>query len=195
MLIITIWHGVLIIMAIKTKIFNHNEMFVSKKQFDEHTLLYNRSINKFNELSNLLNKNIDVNEPNSIYTEYSSIKKALFFALNNIILHEQYFTIISPNKSYIQPKTKNIINKYFDDLETWQTDFFNCAMSCTGWTMLIYEQRTNSYKNIFINSTYSGSLTFSFPIIILDCYEHSYFNDFGTNKADYVKLFLKNISM
>jgi superoxide dismutase, Fe-Mn family len=181
-------------MNIEPKNFKHNSSAISKEQFNQHIALYNNSVSKLNEVSKNLLDTAGRSDANQIYSYYRGLKKGEGYSLNSVILHEEYFNIMTDLDKPMGKKTIEMFNTHFTCIKDWRSDFHACAMACRGFAVLIYDQRTQSFKNILIDAHDVGNIVFSYPIIVLDCYEHSYFTDFGINKDKYITAFIDSIN-
>ena len=167
--------------------------FLSQKQFDEHIKLYKGYVDKVNEITDDLASFQGRSGANATYSQYRGLKKGETYALNGMILHELYFPLLGNKKTHPGPKTKAIFDMQFGGYENWKADFTACGMSARGWAVLIYEQRTCSYRNILMDLHDDGFITGGFPLIILDAYEHAYFMDYGTDKGKYISKFIDSL--
>lgn len=181
-------------MVVKTVPFSYNTNAVSQKQYNEHLELYKGYVNKTNEISSILETSADFKGANSTYSKYRELKKEQTYAMDGIILHEEYFKNMTSQKQSPGRKTIEIINKFYGNLENWKTDFKACATSARGWCLTSYNQRTNTVSSYLQDSHDCGPITMAYPLIVLDMYEHAYFLDYGTKKNIYIEKFLDSIN-
>jgi len=173
--------------------FTWNTGLVSKKAYDDHLTLYHGYIAKTNEITEKLAKEPDLASANSTYSTYRALKRGESFALNGMILHELYFQNLGQGETAIGSHTKQLIEKNYGSTENWKAEFTASALSARGWCIFAYEQRTQTYRNIVMDSHDDGLVCGSYPILVLDMYEHAYFIDYGTDKASYIKKFLDTV--
>ncbi|MCL2416160.1 MAG: Fe-Mn family superoxide dismutase [Defluviitaleaceae bacterium] len=173
--------------------FAHNTNVVSERLYNEHLKLYEGYISKINEIDETLAENPEIAGSNSTYSHYRGLKKGETFALNGVILHEEYFRNMGGGRKEIGAATTRLLNHFFGATDVWVRDFAACAASARGWCCMIYDQRGRVLRNILQDSHDDGVINMSFPIIVLDMYEHAYFMDYGTDKAAYIKNFMENI--
>jgi Fe-Mn family superoxide dismutase len=127
--------------------------------------------------------------------EYSSLKKAYAFEFNGMKLHELYFdnldkTSILDTQS---PFYKKIIED-FGSFEMWKKDFIQTGLSRgIGWVMCFYDAEGKRLLNTWIESHDKGVPIFDNIVLIMDCWEHAYLQDFGISRIDYINTFLKHI--
>lgn len=180
-------------MTITAKNYPYNTNAVSQAQFDEHIKLYHGYVDKINEVTNRLGAEKAPIAANAVYSEYRGLKKGETFALDGVILHEAYFQNMTAETTAPNPKTLEIMNRHFGGTDGWAEDFTNCGKAARGWCVFIYDQRGKSFRNILLDAHDDGMVALAFPLLILDMYEHAYFMDYGKNKDEYIKQFMKSI--
>ena len=180
-------------MEITPKNYPYKTGVVTRKQFDDHMVLYNGYIKKTNEIANTLETNPETTNANAAYSHYRGLKKGQTFALNGVILHELYFENLGSETAPIGKNTQHLLDKHFGGTDKWKADFIATALSARGWCVLAYEQRTAACHNFLFDAHDQGQITLAYPLIILDMYEHAYFLDYGTDKAAYINRFISQI--
>lgn len=180
-------------MEINAKHFEHSTMAVSSEQFADHLKLYNGYITKVNQITGELEKDPDTKDANATYSRYRCLKKGETFSLDGVILHELYFQNMCDSQKVPSVKTTEMLNQYFGGYEKWRADFTACCESARGWCVLVYEQRTNTYRNLLQDAHDDGVVCMAYPLLVMDMYEHAYFLDYGTNKDEYIKNFLTSV--
>ncbi len=175
--------------------FSYQTTVVTKKQFDDHITLYNGYVDKTNEITKLLAANPEYSSANATYGHYRGLKKGESYAVDGVILHELYFQNLTSNTHANAPgkKMRHLLDRYWGSVDKWKEDFTACAKSARGWSLLVYEQRTDACRNILLDTHDEGNIATAYPLISLDMYEHAYFLDFGTDKAGYIKRFIDSI--
>jgi len=124
---------------------------------------------------------------------YRGWKKTETYSVSGIILHELYFQNLGNNSVPPEDKFLQLTQKYFGGFDAWRQDFTACATAARGWCILVYEQRTATFRNILLDLHDEGNIATSYPILVLDMYEHAYFLDYATDKAAYIKRFLDSV--
>jgi len=183
-------------MDITAVTFDYKTDVVSQKQFDEHMKLYKGYVDKTNEISHKLVEQPDLANANAVYSSYRALKTGESFALDGVILHELYFqnmVVESDSLGKIGQNTLKAMNKYWGSVNNWMAAFVATALSARGWCMCVYEQRTQTCRNLATDSHDDGLVCGAYPLIVLDMYEHAYFIDYGTNKASYIHRFLERL--
>jgi len=181
-------------MEINAMPFTHKTSVISQKQFDDHITLYHGYVDKTNEISKKLATDPQYDTANATASHYRGWKLGETYAIDGVILHELYFQNLGNEGGSPGPKTKALMDKYFGGFEKWKEDFIACGKAARGWSILVYEQRTKTCRNILLDSHNDGQIATAFPIIVMDMYEHAYFLDYGTDKATYVNRFIAQIA-
>lgn len=168
---------------------------VSKKLFDNHIKLYQGYVSKINEISPKLKSasHAELAAANATYSSYRCLKRGESFSLDGVILHELYFQNLNKEPAPAGPRTRHLIDQHFGSFDAWSAAFTASANSARGWCILAFEQRTNTCRNIVLDSHDDGLVCGSYPLIILDMYEHAYMIDYGTDKGKYIQNFIANI--
>ena len=178
---------------ITPKTFTYNTGVVTRKQFEDHLTLYHGYIDKTNEITQVLATQPEYDTANAVASHYRGWKKSEPFAINGVILHELYFQNLGHETIPIGTKMQRIMDQYFGGTEKWRDDFTACAKAARGWTILVFEQRTGTCRNILLDAHDDGQIATAYPILLLDMYEHAYFLDYGTDKAAYINRFISQI--
>ncbi len=181
-------------MVIKAIDFDYNTTAVSKEQYDLHLKLYKGYIDKVNVITNGLKTKGSPELSNSVYSKYRGLKKGETFSIDAVILHELYFQNMSNSGMQVGKNTNEIFSHFDGNYFGWINDFKACAKSARGWCVFCYEQRTESFRNILQDSHDDGVIIGSYPLIVLDMYEHAYFLDYGVNKEQYIQNFISAIN-
>ena len=181
-------------MAIEKMNFEHtNEItVVNKPQFDAHIRLYEGYVNKINEIDKDLSEDPQISQANATYSKYRGLKRGETFAMNGVILHELYFQNMGGTQNEPDEATMNRIGNAFGDFEHWKEDFIATAKASRGWAVLVFDQRSRGLRNASLDLHDYGNITLSFPILVLDVYEHAYFLQYADNKNAYINNFMYN---
>lgn len=175
--------------------YNDNIVVVNRTQYMEHYKLYEGYIKKYNEIQAIMESgNAKPEESNSIYSKFRCLKRGQSFSLDAIILHELYFSNIGGAENVMSEYLESLLKKEFGRAEVWYEDFVATAKASRGWAILAFDQRTKSLINISLDSHDEGVIVYSFPILVLDVYEHAYFMQYGTDKVSYIYNFMNNIN-
>jgi Fe-Mn family superoxide dismutase len=167
---------------------------LSKKQLQQHYVLYTRYVNKINEI----NKNLDsINKDtvNAAHSEYRSLKIDRAFSNNGVILHELYFENLCSKKINSSDCFIKKIEKDFGSFENYLADLTASMKSVrNGWVITAYNPLKDKIKNETIEF-HDLYLPINIkPLVVADVWEHSYMIDYGIEKDNYIKVFLNNIN-
>lgn len=180
-------------MDITTIPFQHQTDVVSKKLFDAHLGLYKGYVDKTNEITLKLAASSDLGAANSTYSAYRGLKRGESFALDGVILHELYFQNLINENAPLGKRTNSLLDRYWGGYDAWKEAFSASAKTARGWCILAYEQRTQSCRNIVLDSHDDGLVCGAYPLLVLDMYEHAYMTDYGTDKASYIDRFIAHV--
>ena len=191
---INLLHRKVVDKMIKAIPFQNKSDFLSDKLFKNHCKLYEGYVDKVNSIEKELLSHAERKDANATYSKYRGLKKGETYATNGVILHELYFQNIGKTCEEPLSETKKVFEKFFDSTSAYFEDLKACGKSARGWAILVYEQRTKSFKNILLDLHDYGVITMAYPILILDMYEHAYTTDYGIDKETYINNFIKDIN-
>lgn len=168
---------------------------ISKKTIDAHLKLYQGYINKYNEINEKLMALDDEQyaKANQVYSAVRELKVELSFAWGGIINHEIYFQHLGGSGDKPQGKLAKQIDKDFGSYDDYIKDMLATGMSARGWAWTAWNEKEKKLFNYLGDSQNTYALWFAKPIVALDVYEHAYFMDYGTNRADYINAFFSNL--
>lgn len=165
----------------------------SDQLLKQHFELYQGYVNQTNILDTLLTNLLEAPEMSA--AEYSALKKAYAFEYNGMKLHELYFDNLDKSGAIdtASPLYQKIIQS-FGSFELWQKDFVQTGLSRgIGWVMCFYDQTTQKLINTWIESHDKGVPIYDDIILIMDCWEHAYLQDYGIKRKDYIQAFMNHI--
>lgn len=167
---------------------------VNQKQYEEHLKLYDGYVKKINEIDEQLKQDPDYANANATYSRFRALKRGETFALDGVILHELYFENMGGTMAEPEILTLRSLADSFPSFDDWKEDFIATGKASRGWAILVWEQRSRRFRNISLDAHDVGNVALSFPILVMDVYEHAYFMQYGTDKAKYIENFMKNIN-
>lgn len=179
----------------KPEVFNFNSVKgISQRQLNEHYKLYVGYVNILNQIWNTDYTPQNYTDSNSTYSKMRSLKLGETYALNGVKLHDLYFkNMTGGNTTPHGPVLNSIINQ-FSSYNNFLSYLTNVGLSMRGWAVLSIDSLDNKFHIIGSDLHDKGSVWISYPILVMDVYEHAYFMDFGTNKKEYISTFIKNIN-
>ncbi|WP_163249508.1 superoxide dismutase [Clostridium niameyense] len=167
---------------------------ITLKQLTEHYKLYKGYVDKINEMWSIPNNSDMFPNSNSTYSKMRCLKRGESYALDGVKLHELYFNNITSGSTPICGKLLDKILKEFNSLDNFLKYFKEVGLSVRGWAILCIDPLDNKL-HIFGSDTHdNGAIWLSYPLLIMDVYEHAYFLDFGTDKSKYIDVFFKNVN-
>lgn len=185
-------------MAREPKNFDHllggNAKGLSDLQLKAHFTLYQGYVKKLNEIWEQLGK-ADRSAPNYSYNAYSELKRREPVAFNGTVLHELYFENIGNGSTQPSAQSKKLIDASFGSFDNWLADAKAALLSAHGWTVLVYDYQEKKLFNNLIRTEHDVGLFANTHIMVaIDAWEHAYFADYQTKKADYVANVLSGLN-
>jgi superoxide dismutase, Fe-Mn family len=165
---------------------------ISEKTMTEHYKLYEGYVKKANEIEEKL-RTVDMSTANQTYSDLRELKLEYSFAVGGIKNHEVYFQYLGGNGEEPTGILKQLIDRDFGSFESFKNDMKQTGLAARGWVWLAYDWQTGKLFN------YLGDSQNAFPIwnctllAALDTYEHAYWMDYGTGRANYIDAFFKNM--
>jgi len=113
---------------------------------------------------------------------------------NSMVLHEAYFGNLGGDGK-ISGAIETALSAAYGSVDAWQLHFRATGASLaggSGWAILGYELTTGELRTTGANH-HTQSLAASWPLLVMDMYEHAYALDFGAAAARYVDAYFANI--
>lgn len=171
-----------------------NAKGLSDMQLKAHFTLYQGYVKKLNEIWEKLGK-ADRSAPNYSYNEYSELKRREPVAFNGTVLHELYFENLGNGSTSPDERTRKLIETSFGSFDDWLADAKACLMSAHGWLVTAYDYTEKKLFNNLVRTEHDVGLFANTHIMIaIDVWEHAYFADYQTRKADYVANVLSGLN-
>ena len=168
---------------------------LSDKNKQEHQKLLANYVSSLNEVSAKLDT-ADRDSSNLNYSEFRGLKIDEVYNMNAAYLHALFFENISDLKSTITMDSLSFmrIERDFGSFDAWQKDFVACALSArNGWVVTLYSTMLKRYINCVIDLHHHNIPIGSYPVIVLDCWEHSYYRDYLSDRKTYVYGMMKEL--
>ncbi len=170
---------------------------LSKKAIDEHIKLYEGYIKHANLIQEKLSS-LPI-EDAFIRTE---LQRRFSFEFCGIRNHELYFESLAGGSSKLDLDSALSIQivKSFGSLDNFWARFKELAMTRgIGWAVLSYDCSSNSADGSLLLSwadeQHIGQLNNTFPILMLDMWEHSYVADYmPSGKKSYIEDYLSQVN-
>jgi Fe-Mn family superoxide dismutase len=177
-------------MAREPKNFDHllggNAKGLSDLQLKAHFTLYQGYVKKLNEIREKLGS-ADKSAPNYSFNEFSELKRREPVAYNGTVLHEMYFEALGNGSTAAGDHAKKLITASFGSVDNWIADAKAGLMSAHGWVVTVYDYSDGKLYNNLVRTEHDVGLFANVHVMIaIDAWEHAYFADYQTKKADYV---------
>ena len=186
-----------------------DEAYVAQaKQFDlatellspsnkrNHIELYDQYIKDFNKISAKLDT-VNRSEASSNYSDYRALKIDETYNMNAAYLHELYFANISDLHSEIAMDSLSYMRlaRDFGSFEDWQKDFIACCTaSRCGWAVTYFNTYLQRYMNCAIDLHSVNVPIGSYPVIVMDVWQHAYYRDYLKDVKTYVYGMMKQFN-
>jgi Fe-Mn family superoxide dismutase len=171
-----------------------NAKGLSDLQLKAHFTLYQGYVKKLNEIWDKLAK-ADRSAPNYSYNDYSELKRREPVAFNGTVLHEIYFENLGNGSTAANETTKKLIDASFGSFDAWVADAKAALLSAHGWVVVSYDYTEKKLFNNLVRTEHDVGLFANTHILIaIDAWEHAYFADYQTKKADYVTSTLSGLN-
>ena len=120
------------------------------------------------------------------------LEKDLSFHGSGAILHQLFFENMGP----AMPTSPNIklmeqINKDFGSYDRFKSQFNEASktVEASGWCLLVWVDNFKKLEILQCEKHQNLTLWGCTPLLVLDMWEHSYFLQYKSNRADYINAF------
>lgn len=182
--------------VVQAKKYNLPTELLSDKNKKEHQELLAKYVKALNEVSTKLDT-VSREDSNLNFSEYRSLKIDEVYNLNAAYLHALFFENISDQRSIITMDSLAFmrLERDFGSFDAWQKDFVACCLSArNGWGVTVYNTMLKRYINVVIDLHHHNIPMGSHPIIVMDCWEHSYYRDYLSDRKTYVYGMMKELN-
>lgn len=169
---------------------------LSSKTKKAHQELLEGYVKQLNEISSKLD-GVDKSSANLNSSSFRSLKIDETYNHNAAFLHGLYFENISDLNSTITMDSLSYMRlaRDFGSFDAWQEDFVACCLSArNGWAVTYFDMHLKRYVNTVIDLHSQNVMTGMFPIIVMDCWEHSYYRDYLKDRKTYVFAMMKELN-
>lgn len=177
------------------KKFSLSTELLSNANKQNHIELYDQYVEDFNRIS----AELDVapkDAAGSNHSVFRSLKNDETYNLNAAYLHELYFNNISDLHSQIKMDSLAYmrLSRDFGTFDEWQQDFIACCMSSRcGWAMTYFNTYTQKYMNCVIDLHSLNVPVGSYPVVVMDVWQHAYYRDYLKDAKSYVFGMMKQL--
>lgn len=174
--------------VVQAKKYNLSTDLLSDKNKDAHQKLLENYVKTLNEVSTKLDT-VSRDDSNLNNSEFRSLKIDEVYNMNAAYLHALFFENISDQRSIITMDSLSFmrLERDFGSFDAWQKDFVACALSArNGWALTVYSRMLKRYINVVVDLHSLNVPIDCVPIIVMDCWEHSYYRDYLSDRKTYV---------
>tara|TARA_X000000950_G_C13678300_1_gene562883 strand:- start:151 stop:828 length:678 start_codon:yes stop_codon:yes gene_type:complete len=182
--------------VVQAKKYNLPTELLSDKNKKEHQGLLAKYVKALNEVSTKLDT-VSRDDSNLNHSEYRALKIDEVYNLNAAYLHALFFENISDQRSIITMDSLAFmrLERDFGSFDAWQKDFVACCLSArNGWGVTVYNTMLKRYINVCVDLHHHNIPMGSHPIIVMDCWEHSYYRDYLSDRKTYVYGMMKELN-
>jgi len=182
--------------VVQAKVYDLHTDLLSEKTKEAHQDLFDGYVASLNTVSAKLDSS-DRSSADTTDSEFRSLKIDETYNINASFLHAYYFeNIADPNSKITMDSLAYMrLVRDFGTFENWQKDFIACAMSArNGWAVTVYNGFLRRFMNVVIDLHSLNVPLFSYPVIVLDCWEHAYFRDYLDDRKKYIFAMMKQFN-
>jgi Fe-Mn family superoxide dismutase len=175
--------------------FNLKTELLSEKTKKAHQELLASYVENLNKISAKLD-GVDKSSANLNNSEFRSLKIDETYNHNAAFLHGMYFENISDLNSQITVDSLTYMKlaRDFGTFDKWQEDFVACCLSArNGWAITFYNPNLKRYMNTVIDLHSQNTMISMLPVIVMDCWEHSYYRDYLKDRKTYIYGMMKEL--
>ena len=168
---------------------------LSQKAIQAHNELLEGYVKNLNEVSAKLDT-VDRDSSNPNHSSFRQLKLDESHLINAAFLHGLFFENIGDPKSEIAVDSISYmrLERDWGSFNNWQKDFIACSLAArNGWAVTCYNTFLDKYINVVVD-LHSLNVPFGcIPVIVMDCWEHSYYTDYVKDRKSYVFAMMKEL--
>ena len=175
--------------------FNLKTELLSDKTKKSHQELLEGYVETLNKVSAKID-GVDKSSANLNHSDFRNLKIDETYNHNAAFLHGMYFENISDLNSQITVDSLTYMRlaRDFGTFDKWQEDFVACCLSArNGWAVTFYNPNLKRYMNTVIDLHSQNVMISMLPVIVMDCWEHSYYRDYLKDRKTYVYGMMKEL--
>ncbi len=174
--------------VVQTKKFDVKTESLSEKSKKAHQELLDGYVKALNDVSSRLDT-ADRDGANPNNSAFRNLKIDEAYNINATFLHGLFFENVGSLSSRIAVDSLAHMRLARDwgDFNKWQNDFIACGLSArNGWVVTCYNIFLKRYINVVVD-LHSSNVPFScIPVIVVDCWEHTYYRDYLKDRKSYI---------
>ena len=124
----------------------------------------------------------------------AGLKERVLTFTNSVVLHELYFGNLGGNGQLDAASAfgKKVIAD-FGSIEKYAAEIAAVGKSGRGWAVTALSLLDNQLHIYLLDLHDIGAVFYTWPVMVLDVYEHAYYIDFKNDAAAYITAFMKNV--
>jgi len=180
--------------VVSSQKFDYNVDIVGDKTKLAHQKLLNDYVDSLNKIAAELDT-VNRDDANSTNSIYRSFKIDEVYNLNAAFLHGMFFENITESSTITVDSLAFLrLERDFGSFDSWQKDFIATAQSArSGWAVTVYNTFLRRYINVVVDSHANNVPFSSYPVIVIDMWEHAYFDDYLNDKKKYIYAVMKQL--
>ncbi|HXV67599.1 MAG TPA: superoxide dismutase [Nitrospira sp.] len=167
----------------------------SKETVRMHLTLYQGYVDNTNLLAELMRDSLRTGTSGAV--EWKELKRRFAWEFNGMRLHEYYFENLTPTPTLMGPLSpvRRKIDEDFGGYDLWERGFKGTgAIRGVGWVILVFDTQTGRLFNVWLDEHDAGLLVGTYPLLVMDVFEHAFLLDYGLKRQEYVEAFFKVIN-
>ena len=168
---------------------NALEPYYSKKTLELHyQILYKGYVDNTNKVEEKLQKARETGD----FSNIKCLQKDLSFFGSGAILHELFFENMGPPiPTEPDIDLMNQIIKDFGSYDIFKNQFSEASkvVEASGWGILVWIPKWQKLEIVQCEKHQNLTLWGCIPLLVLDMWEHSYYLQYYTERAEYIKAF------
>ena len=168
---------------------NALEPYYSKKTLELHyQILYKGYVDNTNKVEEKLQKARETGD----FSNIKCLEKDLSFFGSEAILHELFFENMGPPiPTEPDIDLMNQIIKDFGSYDIFKNQFSEASkvVEASGWGILVWIKKKKKLEILQCEKHQNLTLWGCIPLLVLDMWEHSYYLQYYTERAEYIKAF------
>ncbi len=160
-----------------------------------HLTLYRGYVDHTNLLAERMRESLRAGANGSI--EWKELKRRFAWEFNGMRLHEYYFENMTPTPTLMDrlSPVRRKLHEDFGGYDVWERGFRGTGLiRGVGWVMLAFDTQTGRLFNVWLDEHDAGLLLGTYPLLVLDVFEHAFLLDYGLKRHDYLDAFFNVIN-
>lgn len=165
---------------------------ISQRAKQVHTELYTKHCDSFSRVSAEMASALGKGD----YDKLLASAKLASAEHNSVWLHELFFSNCFCRNSQLTMSSMAYarLARDFGSFDDWQRDFISRQqIAKNGWIVTAFSFFLQRYVTMCIADDDAMTLLGAYPIIVMDCHEHSYVTDFGNDRLKYVEAMMREL--